>query len=222
MKRWERELPQLLDRTLKTTVLQLEKAKREGLTIKEVNTDNQFFEDLIKIQVIPNAVAEQGKGLIRADMVAGRNLWVESQRYLLTKTSNVLKKHKWSIVEPAKGSQWFTSDHPVIRLNYYSDGTYDLKGGWGNRGANLLMPLSPQHLLFTQIGFDAPDRFTFSSEKTLEIQKFSAERALRWIFAREPIRLVAQLRSRHIDASAVKAEEEQWKKWHKAQSSAYE
>jgi hypothetical protein len=160
--------------------------------------------------------------LIRAEMIVGRDLWLESQRFLLSKTAKALLNHKWSIVEPAKGNEWFTCDHPVIRLNYYGDGTYDLKGGWGNQGANLIMPLSPRHLLFTEIGSESQDRFTFSDEMTAKIQGFIAERALRFIYALNPIKNISTIRPRVVDHALVRYEEEQWKKWHKEQSVAGE
>ena len=42
--------------------------------------------------------------------------------------------------------------HPVLRLNYYKPGQYDFRGGWGNPGSEVLMPLSPRHLLYVQVG----------------------------------------------------------------------
>jgi len=220
MKRWESNLPKILDSTLQKSVRQLEQAHKEGRPIQTTRDDPRFFKNAIKVRVEPNAEPKKGKGLIRAEMIIGRDLWLESQRFLLSKTAKALLNHKWSIVEPAKGNEWFTCDHPVIRLNYYGNGTYDLKGGWGNQGANLIMPLSPRHLLFTQIGSESPDRFTFSEEITLKIQGFVAERALRFIYALHPIDRISLLRPRFVDSVAVKYEEEQWRKWHNEQSSA--
>ncbi len=218
MKRWKQELPATLNDALRAGVEELERTHPEGSVMEETDTETPFFRNSFKVQVVPNAYPEEDKGLIRADVVAGRSLWLDSQRYLLTKTAKVLKEHKWGIAEPAVGYHWFTTDHPVVRLNYYGDGNYDLKGGWGNQGANLLMPLSPRHLLFTQIGDEVEDRFILSTEKTLEFQSFIAERALRWIFACKPTSRVTQLRPRHVDVLAFKAEDEQWKAWHKEQS----
>jgi hypothetical protein len=39
-----------------------------------------------------------------------------------------------------------------IPLNYYARGRYDFKGGWGNKGTEILLPLSPHHLLYTRVG----------------------------------------------------------------------
>ncbi len=219
IERWQKEIPKLLEKTLNTGISTLEKHHRDGKPIPENPTRSQFFNQMFDVSISPNPRPGTNMREIRAEVITGRKFWLESQRLLLTKTCNVLLKHKWSIVEPAKGMSWFTSDHPVLRLNYYKDGKYDLRGGWGQAGGNLIMPLSPNHLLYTQIGSDAPDRFTFSIEKTYEIQKFLAERAFRWIYAHKQLPSVMKLRPRYVNLAEFKNEEEQWKRWHEEQSS---
>ena len=221
--RWEKELPSLLEKIMNETLQRLEnrkksKRKRQKKTINEPD----FFQNVLKVQVFPNAIPEIGKGLVKAEVVLGRKLWLKSQKFLLKNTAKKLMEHKWSIVQPAKGNHWFTSDHPVVRLNYYGNGNYDLKGGWGNNGANLMMPLSPDHLLFTQIGSKMDDRFSFSSEKTFEIQRIIADRSHRWIFSHREMGIVKRYKQRLIDNAAFKAEEKQWQEWHEAQCKAEE
>jgi len=216
--RWQKELPKLLEETLKNSLSTLEKYHREGKPLPKSSSNLQFFNEMFNVSISPTTIPETKMKEVRAEIVAGRKLWLESQRLWLTKTCKVLLKHKWSIVEPARGMSWFTSDHPVLRLNYYKDGKYDLKGGWGKKGGNILMPLSPNHLLYTQIGSDAQDRFTFSIEKTYEIQKFLAERAFRWIFANKKLPGVVKLRPRYVNLKEFNNEEEQWRKWHEEQS----
>lgn len=220
--RWNRELPKVLDNTLNKLVQILEEHFREGKPIPQVPPNTKLLNQVFDVSITTNTVPEKNMGEIRAKVVAGRRLWVETQRLLLTKTSQVLLKHKWSIVEPASGMSWFTSDHPVLRLNYYEPGKYDLRGGWGREGGNLIMPLSPRHLLYTQIGSDAQDRFAFSIEKTYEIQKFLAERAFRWIFAHKKLPGVVKLRPRYVNLKEFNNEEEQWRKWHQEQNLAEE
>lgn len=218
--RWNKELPKLLEKTLNNAVKTLEEHFSKGRPLpKNKPISSQLFNETLDISITPNVIPERKMGEIRAEITIGRKLWLESQRLLLTKTSQVLLKHKWSIVKPASGMSWFTSDHPVLRLNYYEDGKYDLKGGWGKKGGNLIMPLSPNHLLYTQIGSDSPDRLTFSVEKTYKIQKFLAERAFRWIFAKKRLPGIERLRSRYINLEEYKNDEEQWENWHKKQSS---
>jgi len=179
-----------------------------------------LFEDIFDIQTISSKESSSGQAHIKAEVIAGRKLWLQSQKLLLTKTVKILKSHKWTIVHPAPGHQWFTSDHPVVKLNYYRNGNYDLKGGWGRKGGNIFMPLSPRHLLFTEIGQDLPDRMTFSSDQTKQFQGFIAKRALRWIFARDQLEFINNLRPRYIDHELFKRESEQWSKWHEQQIEA--
>lgn len=217
---WEREMPPLLDETLAESVRLLEQAGDDARTVARVTPDPGTFEDVISITVTPPADPASDTGTIRAEVVLGRRFWLEAQRHLLQETARVLQQHKWSLAEPGPGTSWFTSDHPVLRVNYYKEGNYDLKGGWGKPGGNLIVALSPRHLMFTQIGEAAPDRFAFSAEKTLEIQRMLAQRADQWIFAGEPMPLVPRLRPRHVDAAAVRAEAQAWRAWPAAQNAA--
>jgi hypothetical protein len=217
--RWQRELPKLLDGVLKRTIHALEEHHRDGKPLPEVSQDSGLFDDVLEVSITRNAEPEKNLAEIRAGVVAGRKLWIQSQRYLLENTAKVLLKHKWSIVEPADGMSWFTSDHPVLRLNYYPDGTHDLRGGWGHDGGNLIMPLSPKHLLFAEIGSEFPDYFKFSIDKTYEIQTFLAERALRSIFAHKRLPSVFRIRPRDVNLAMFVHEETQWNTWHREQSS---
>jgi hypothetical protein len=74
--------------------------------------------------------------------VVGRGLWFYTMKHTLTKTLKALHKPKWTILEAPSRLEWFTSDDPVICLNYRSESGYDFKGGWNRRQANILFPLS--------------------------------------------------------------------------------
>lgn len=218
MERWNNTLPSLLQETLEDSVKRLEDLKNQNKTFEKTETINSLFSKSMKVNVVRNP--DKKGGYIEAKVTLGRTLWIESQRFLLQKTAKALLNHKWGIAKPANGFEWFTSDHPVVRLNYYKKGLYDLKGGWGKTKGNLLMPLSPKHLLFTQIGEDVPDYFVFTKEKTIEIQKFIAERAFRWIFSKSPLRIIQKHRPCIVDEKLYKSEEENLKRWHKEQIQA--
>ena len=76
------------------------------------------------------------------------------------------------------------------------------------------MPLSPKHLLFTQIGDDIPRRFVLTTAQTSEFQRFIAERAHRMIFARKPMSCVEQLRPRLVNLELYRHEQVAWGNWH--------
>ncbi len=218
--RWKRTLPDLMEKTLADSVRKLENNElRKNIKILP-NEYSNFYNEVLDINVVKSSESENGQGYVKAEVTVGRKLWLQSQRFALTKTIKALKGHKWCIVHPAHGHQWFTSDNPVIKLNDYGNGTYDLRGGWGRKGGNILMPISPRHLLFTQIGDDLPDRLTLTSEQTKKFQRLIAERAFRWLFAREPMSIISQMRPRHVDTEAFTNEEKQWRNWHKFQKQA--
>ncbi len=220
--RWEKRLPEILKNTLEESVRKLEQKESLDVIKSLPENESRLFDKTLEIEVVPRSKSETGQGYINAEITAGRRLWLQSQKFLLTKTIDALKKHKWCIVRPARGFQWFTSDHPVVKLNYYGDGNYDLKGGWGKKKGNIFMPLSPRHLLFTQIGDDLPDRLTFTSDQTRLFQRLIAERALRWIFAHRPLKFINKLRPRRVDSEAFKHEADQWENWHRYQIQAEE
>jgi hypothetical protein len=214
--RWKRTLPNLMENILKKSVHKLKQNKLSST--KPISTTSYpEFDDLFKIEI---KQSESEQSHIGAEITVGRKLWLQSQRRLLTKTISVLKNHKWCIVRPAQGLQWFTSDHPVVKLNYYPGGNYDLKGGWGKKGGNIFMPISPKHLLFTQIGDDIPDYITLLPEQTIQFQVLLAERALRWIFAQEQLKIISKFRPRYVNPDIYKREIAMWDNWHKHQKQA--
>jgi hypothetical protein len=218
--RWNKTLPDILQNTLEESVQKLKEkdnADKEDLFAKD---SSDVFEDILEIDIVKGSESVIDQCYIKAEITVGRKLWLYSQNQLLTKTINVLKNHKWSIARSAHGYEWFTSDHPVVKLNYYGDGNYDLEGGWGKRGGNLFMPISPRHLIFTQIGEDLPDHFDFTSRQTKQLQKLIAEKAPRWIFAKKPYKGISKLHPRYVDAEAYNHEIKEWKLWHERQSQA--
>ena len=218
--RWKKTLPNLIENTLEKSIRRFEQNKKPDPIKPSSQTVPDLFEDLLKVEMISSKQSETGQGYISAEITAGRKLWLQSQRRFLTKTFSVLKNNKWCIVRPAQGLQWFTSDHPVVKLNFYSGGNYDLKGGWGKEGGNIFMPVSPNHLLFTQIGDDIPDYLTLSPEQTIQFQILLAERALRWIFAHEQLKIVNKFRPRYVDADIYNREMNMWSNWHEHQKQA--
>ena len=88
------------------------------------------------------------------------------------------------------------------------------------REATFLLPLSPQHLLFTQIGEDLPPRIKFDERETRLVTEVLAQRAHRMIFAHRPIKRVEKLRPRMVDAAACRGESDQWQRFHDEQTSA--
>ena len=160
-------------------------------------------------------------GKLKGETIAGRALWLFGIRHLLTQTANILHKHRWTILAPPADMNWFTSDYPVIRLNFHGSDKYDFGGGWGSPGTEIFFPLSPRHLLYTQVGKQPPRRGdTLPRVQAEMIRRFIAEHAHRMIFAAEKDNEVPKLHPRTVNAHLFKDEKEQWRKWHEEQTAA--
>lgn len=160
-------------------------------------------------------------GQVQAEILSGRALWLHEIRRQLNVTLNALLKHRWTILSPPRGIHWVTSDAPVLRLNYYKKGHYDFKGGWDNPGTEIMFPLSPQHLLYTQVGHPRPPRGTTVDMHVADfIRRAMCEHAHRFVFASTEDPDVHQFRPRIVDAEQFRHEEQQWREWHTVQSDA--
>jgi hypothetical protein len=158
---------------------------------------------------------------LQANVIIGRGLWLFSLKHLLTKTVNALLQNRWTILRPPDGLTWFTSDDPVVRLNYCADGRYDFKGGWGNSGTEIMLPISPWHLLYTKVGRRPPIRGEIPTmEQAATLRRFVAEHAHRMIIATAPDDTAQELRPRTVSSEQFRSERERWRHWHEDQSSA--
>lgn len=222
MARGEKVFPDLIDQTLRRAVQKLEESHRTGQplsTPEPVLDSRSHFQDAVRVIVRPDAHPETNEGEIGAEIQLGRSLWLGQQQHLLNGVGWIAALHSWSIAEPAGGAVWFTSDQPVVRLNY-TDGNFNLNGGWGRPKGDILMPLSPRHLLFTEVGEELPPRIVFDKERTEVIQKALALRAHRVVFADRRLKPIEALRPRTVDAIAFQRESETWARWHKIQTDA--
>jgi hypothetical protein len=87
-----------IDQPLK--VKRLPPAEREGLPLRV----------MVKRNV-------SGGSDIGAEILRGRQLSLWTIKRHLTKSVGALLQHHWTILRPAKGLTWFTSDNPVVWLN---------------------------------------------------------------------------------------------------------
>lgn len=216
--RWHKTMQDILDKTLEKSIQDLESRRPRGKEpLPAESSLERYFPLSIKTETIPG----EELGTLRVETVIGRALWLYEIKHLLTKTANFLHQHRWTILSPPEGIKWFTSDDPVIRLNFHDLKKYDFGGGWGSQGTEIFMPLSPNHLLYTQVGNRPPRRGAcFSFDQAELIRRFIAEHAHRIIFAAEPDALVPRLRPRIVSLDLVRDERRQWSTWHEEQTAA--
>lgn len=215
--RWEKLVPSLLKTAVK-------KAVKHHTNFKYHKPFNKVDDSLVSFAGTGRVTNIQAsscseKAHLCAEVTIGRKLWLNQLKHSLTHTLNVLHKHKWVIIRSVQGIEWLTSDCPVVRLNFRTTEDYNFNGGWDSPGTIIFMPLSPTHLVYTQIGKqqDSHDAsFFFASQ----IQRYTIEHAYRTVFSRVPDRQVALWRPRTVDRQLFQAEKEYWESWHFNQSEA--
>lgn len=220
MKRLDETLPDMMKTTMETSIRRLEETSKNGNVSDQLPQLPAVEREGFPVRTtITNSPA--GGGEIKAEILIGRQLWVWSMKRALTRMISALHHHRWTILRPAKGMSFVTSDNPVIRLNYKSESDYNFNGGWGSPRTNIILPLGPQHLLFTQIG-DRPrkrgDRM--SEQQTRLIRRFTAEHASRLIFSHGEDNQMPVLRPRFVSRVEFERERQQWATWHDQQTAA--
>jgi hypothetical protein len=218
VRHWNADLPGVMEETLCDSVRMLEEAAQFGQPLprpKPVSGDG------IPSRIMTVHKPGQEMGQLGVEVLVGRGLWLWGIRHALKQTVNVLHRHRWTILLPPDGSAWFTSDDPVVRLNFNSPTQYDFGGGWGNPGTEIFLPLGPQHLLYTRIGERPPRRGERMTQVQADlVRRFIAEHAHRMIFAVERDADVPGLRPCIVNADLFRQEREQWAAWHEQQTAA--
>jgi hypothetical protein len=208
-------LPALMDSVLNEIKNEIVNGKRSD------NAQTNFDDSILKypLKVYKEPIDDSDFTRIKVESIPGRASWLNSIKHQLENTSKVLHMHKWSVLHPADGHFWSTSDCPVIKLNYYGRSNYNFKGGWARKGTEILFPLSPKHLVYTKIGYSPPKRGTIIDQKTsLLINQLIIKSAHRMIFSKTPDNNIVKVRPRLVDPQVFKKERDNWLGWHQQQS----
>lgn len=212
LKKSQEKVPQILEEVLSGLPEKLE----NGLSIESEPIGIESALEAFPLKVTTRVKDGENMGYLEAKTYVGRSTWIYGIRHLLTKTSEHLHTHKWSILKPAKGYYWPTSDNPVVKVNYYSEGNYDLNGGWANKKGNIIFPIGPEHALFVQIGDKPmPKGKRLSVSLTKKIIKLICENAHRKIFSIKCDDGILQYRSRAIDPAFLQKEKYEIEKWNR-------
>jgi len=193
----------------------MQKAAKEGKKIVAVPVPRVGIPLHVKVEKTPDSLPS-----VQARIVLGRELWLHEIKHILTGVVSVLKEHTWVVMNAHPSLTWITSDHPTMRLAFTSPNKYDFGGGWGRKGCEIILPLSPTKLLYTQIGHRPPKSDTFDLGQTTLMLKLLAERAHRWHFSAHMGHRGTFTRDRVVDVLAFQADEERRKRWHDEQANA--
>ena len=188
--------------------------------IKKAINDNNFdsfkhaeiSQDLLDLPIVVETDKE--KGQIKTEIEIGRNSWLNSAKYILNKHLPVLLSHEWSIVDIHPEVNLFTSDNPVVCLNYYSESKYDFGGGWSSKGSEIIFPLSSNKLVYTKIGGYVKSRVKFNKEISNRVRKIIAENSYRYIYSKSPEKYMKALKPRNVNREQFLNERKAWSNWH--------
>lgn len=209
-------MEKLMKETLETSIRDLEAATKAGVALPKFEPDpNNVFP--LKISVTRNPEGDRG---IEGRTVVGRRLWLWSARRLLTDTITEITNTHWTIVHAPAGMSWPTSDNPLIKLSYHNQKNYNFGGGWGVPKVDIIMPLSPKHLLHNCIGRRSWPRGTVLDRQTAQfLRKVIVEHADRYVFDKGKSD-VQSLRPRIVSLAAYNQERATWQNWGKEQRRA--
>jgi hypothetical protein len=173
-----------------------------------------YLGEHLRISVQPG-VGPAGETAIGAEVSSSRAAWLSTITGMLVRLERVVCQHRWRTIEPAGDAEWPLTDHPVLTLNYFGPDRYDFGAGWGRKGSEFILPISPRIAVAMQVGSNNHGPRQMTVEQTRGIQRFMAERAFRLIVARS--RAAGWVRSdrpRTINAEAYATEQEAWRRWH--------
>jgi len=212
LKRYNKMFPEILQDSLSKLEEKIKK-KEIGNYSGPKTLDSKYAQ--VPLKITTKAIPGKKFGVLKAESYAGRSTWIYSIKYLLKNTEKILHTHKWTIVKPAKGYNWFTSDNPVIKLNYTDLNSYDLKGGWGKNKGNIIFPIGPEHAMFVQIGDKPMPKGTrLSVSQTKFLKKIIAENSNRMIFSNYYDHEIQSMRQRDIDSIRYRDEKKAIEEWH--------
>ena len=216
MSYWHKHMPAVLQDVMADLERSIEYAQRNKMNLKFASRPG--LEDL-PFKFTPHFNEGEEFGTVQVEVTLGRLFWLSQLKRLLTYTLDVLHNHQWTIWIAPQGIYWPTSDNPVIKLNGYKADHYDFRGGWGRKGGEILLPLSPTHLLYTQVGSRPKERYQeMPMDLAQKVRRMIVEHAHHMVIASSQDPEIPNLRSRVVDQNAFKAEMELWNKWHDEQS----
>ena len=208
----------VLTATMEESLRQVAEAKNTGRPLPKPPDDSVGISSLsINVHRDPTG---QSKPLLHASVVVGREMWLDSIKRVVNRLSVHLENHSWQVFAPPPLWTWYTSDHPLLRLNYQSNGKYDFKGGFGSPGTELMLPISPARLLYAQIGQPAKEATELPPAVAVHLKRFIAENAFRWIVADAPAKKAEWFMPRVVSLEQFNAEEASFERFHDEQSEA--
>lgn len=186
-----------------------EEAKRATQSLKEASPD---LSDMVM-----NVRLDKEKGAIGVETCTGRqNFIAEALRFIEGAPGELLRDCNWIILNTE--DMLMTSDNPVVFMQYdeRSGWAFGLGGGLISRPTLVFMPLTPHHVLLTQIGLSTQEmeRIQMTDELNELIQQGTVFNAKRYIYANNCDDRASAWREQFVNSDVFDEMERERKEWH--------
>lgn len=213
LERLHKTLPEMMNQTIDRCITRLTHAAVHGTPL-EINPKalqpSSFDNCPFRLTSVPEP---DGTHTFKAEAAVGRRIWLWQMRMLLTETIKKIEPKGWTILHAPQGITWPTSDNPLIRVGMYHDGSYKFGTGWKSDKADILLPISPKHLLHCNVGQRPVLRGTIVDRELAQtIRRIIVQHADQYIFSIDPAD-IAELRPRVVDSQQHTEELQNWKNW---------
>ncbi|MFV0249758.1 MAG: DUF4238 domain-containing protein [Bacilli bacterium] len=184
--------------------------------IKKSVAKKDYDDELFPLKVTNIGDDETGENsLYKVETIFGKQFYLWIMKHLLGNTCKILHKHKWSIITVDEKVILPTSDNPVACINYNDENDYNFVGGWGRKNSNILFPISPNKILYTQVGTKRIPRIKATYEMSLIFKKIIVENSYKCIISNFNDDEIPKIKPRVVDLNIFLEEKEKWKDFQK-------
>ena len=215
--RFQKHLQSALESSVQNAMRIIEESHRTGVPIPQSSAPNHF-DGIMRVTIDHDHAP--GRAAIWPVIASMRSVWMAEVRRKLVQHEGLITQARWQTLVPADDDEWLLTDHPALNIAYYSPENYDFKAGWGQAGADFVLPVAPRVALYTRIGDRKTGRSVAPRELTDLIQRLLVERAFRNIFTRKSAPWVETLRPRRVDLVQANEEQAMWERWNPEQAKA--
>ena len=204
------------DEIFQNAIIEISKLKKEDLINKKRNKIlSPNNDDMFPFKMTNLGKCDNENILFKIETIIGKQFYLWNAKNLLDNTSKILHNHKWGIITVHENVTLPTSDNPVICLNYNNESDYNFDGGWNSKNSNILFPISPNKILYTQIGTKVNPRWNIDYKKSLLFKKMIIEHSYRKIISNFADKDVVKIKQRYVSESEFKREKKMWEDFQK-------
>ncbi len=177
---------------------------------------NNNSNELFPLKIANMGADEQNDStLFKIETIFGKQFYLWNVINILNDTAKIFHQNKWGIITVDDSVKLPTSDNPVICLDFRSENDYNFNGGWGRENCNILMPISPNKILFTQVGTKVLDKMKLNYQMSLLFKKMIVEHGYKTIVSSFKDDEIVKLRKRFVSEEEYLREKQMWKDFQK-------